>query len=82
MLYSFFRFMKNVGCSSAFRTIYPNIYYRTRFQLVKDLHCDNVKREKRAIALCSSFSALALLLSPYLFVVQSVCKNDEQEEQI
>ena len=29
MLYSFFLIMKNVGCSSAFRPRYPNIYYRT-----------------------------------------------------
>ena len=29
MLYSFFLILKNVGCSSAFRPRYPNIYYRT-----------------------------------------------------
>ena len=27
----FSQFTKNVGCSSAFRLRYPNIYYRTRF---------------------------------------------------
>lgn len=34
MLYSFFLIMKNVGCSSAFRPRYPNIYYRT-FEFLK-----------------------------------------------
>ena len=30
MLYFYFPFIKNVGCSSAFRPRYPNIYYRTK----------------------------------------------------
>ena len=36
MLYSFFLIMKNVGCSSAFRPRYPNIYYRTSSFAVYD----------------------------------------------